>query len=292
MSAAAAAASSLLGLPEISVNSFIKNPKKKNGKIGIVQVRCLSKSTSSDSSITKKKNRYCDVKISDVYNLEFSSHFSAPVKEKQQNDNKDDEEKQNYYVNSGYAIRTLREEFPQIFYKELNFDIYRDDIVFKDPLNTFVGIKNYKSIFWALRFYGKIFFKGLWVDIINVSQPIGVDKVIMVRWTIHGIPRVPWESHGRFDGTSEYKLDKNGKIYEHKVDNIALTSPPKLFRVQAVEELIQSLGVPSTPRPTYFEALSASVASTTPFIQRFTWVRYYLAFKLALSWRSASESGA
>ncbi|MCL7042214.1 hypothetical protein MKW94_009713 [Papaver nudicaule] len=286
----AASSSSLLGLPEISINSFItQNPKKKrnNGKVGFVKVRCLSKSITKNL-ITKK---YCDVKVNDVYNLvEFSSHFSAPVKEKQKND-KDDEEKQNYYVNSGYAIRTLREEFPQIFYKELNFDIYRDDIVFKDPLNTFVGIKNYKSIFWALRFYGKIFFKGLWVDIINVSQPMGVDKVIMVRWTIHGIPRVPWESHGRFDGTSEYKLDKHGKIYEHKVDNIALSSPPR-FGVRAVEELIQSLGVPSTPRPTYFETLSSSVSNTTPFILRFTWVRYYLAFKLALSWRSASESGA
>jgi hypothetical protein len=25
----------------------------------------------------------------------------------------------------GYAIRTLREEFPDLFYKELSFDIYR-----------------------------------------------------------------------------------------------------------------------------------------------------------------------
>lgn len=39
----------------------------------------------------------------------------------------EDEEgrKQDYYVNTGYAIRTLREEFPQLFYRELNFDIYR-----------------------------------------------------------------------------------------------------------------------------------------------------------------------
>ncbi|KAM7276779.1 hypothetical protein ACFE04_018645 [Oxalis oulophora] len=35
------------------------------------------------------------------------------------------EEKENYYVNMGYAIRTLREEFPELFYKELTFDIYR-----------------------------------------------------------------------------------------------------------------------------------------------------------------------
>lgn len=33
--------------------------------------------------------------------------------------------KQDYYVNTGYAIRTLREEFPELFYRELSFDIYR-----------------------------------------------------------------------------------------------------------------------------------------------------------------------
>lgn len=39
---------------------------------------------------------------------------------------KDEEgKKQDYYVNTGYAIRTIREEFPELFYRELSFDIYR-----------------------------------------------------------------------------------------------------------------------------------------------------------------------
>lgn len=85
----------------------------------------------------------------------------------------------------------------------------------------------------------------------------------MVRWTVHGIPRVPWESRSRFDGTSEYKLDKNGKIYEHRVHNIALHTPPK-FKVLAVEELLQSIGCPSTPKPTYFEISSSSMTNILP----------------------------
>ncbi|MBA0736221.1 hypothetical protein Gogos_009792 [Gossypium gossypioides] len=229
-------------------------------------------------------------------NLRLYVQFSAPVKRGSKS-SKEEEEKQDYYVNMGYAIRTLREEFPDIFYRELSFDIYRlraflrdtsidagglifpysvrlytpysdkvtsplfrDDIVFKDPLNTFIGIDNYKSFFSALRFHGRIFFKALWLDIVSVWQPM--ENVIMVRWTIHGIPRVPWESHGRFDGTSEYKLDKKGKIYEHRVDNTALNSPPK-FHVLAVEDLIRSVGCPSTPRPTYFEISSASPPEKT-----------------------------
>ena len=145
--------------------------------------------------------------------------------------------------------------------------------MFKDPLNTFAGIENYKSIFWGLRFHGRIFFRALWIDIISVWQP--VDNMIMVRWTVHGIPRVPWESHGRFDGTSEYKLDKNGKIYEHHVHNIALHTPPK-FRVLAVEELILSVGCPSTPKPTCFESSSSSIGNIVEPV-KFKGVEHYVS---------------
>ncbi|GJU98738.1 IQ and ubiquitin-like domain-containing protein [Tanacetum coccineum] len=79
----------------------------------------------------------------------------------------------------------------------------RDDIIFKDPLNTFFGVE---------RLY------GFW-------QP--VESTIMICWTLHGIPRVSWESRGHFDGTLEYKLNKNVKIYEHRVHNIALNAPPR-----------------------------------------------------------------
>lgn len=158
--------------------------------------------------------------------------------------------------------------------------VSRDDIVFKDPLNTFAGIDNYKRIFWALRFTGQIFFKALWIDIVSIWQP--VENVIMIRWIVHGIPRVLWDGHGRFDGTSEYKVGKNGKIYEHKVDNVAMNSPKK-FKVLLVEELIRSLGCPSTPKPTYFETSLLHMISLMPFWLRWTWMRCYLSLYLMLA---------
>lgn len=227
--------------PEISTAKILfnrnrnpnPNPNPRNVKSLNVRVRARS-----------------DVRVSGLnQNARLYGQFSAPVKQETKRTN-EEEEKQNYYVNMGYAIRTLREEFPGLFYRELSFDIYRDDIVYKDPINTFGGIESYKSMFWALRFHGRIFFRALWIDIISVSQP--AENVIMVRWTVHGIPRVPWESCARFDGLSEYKLDSKGKIFQHRVDNIALNSPPK-FHVLTVEELIQPFGCPSTPKPTYFE---------------------------------------
>ncbi len=47
-----------------------------------------------------------------------------------------------------------------------------------------------------------------------------------MRWKVHAIPRVWWETAGTFDGISTYKLDNQGMIYEHKVDNVQLRDPP------------------------------------------------------------------
>ncbi|KAI5073838.1 hypothetical protein GOP47_0011851 [Adiantum capillus-veneris] len=196
---------------------------------------------------------------------------TPPPKQKQE-----DPEEQDFHVNIGYAIRTLREELPCMFYKDLSYDIYRKDIVFRDPANTVGGIDNYKLIFMALRFHGRIFFKALWVDILRIWQPS--DNVIMVRWQVRGIPRVPWEAQGIFDGTSEYKLDKRGKIYEHKVDNVALNARPK-FKVPTVAELLRVGTCPSTPKPTFYERSHELLVILLPYLLQFTWVRYYLALK-------------
>ncbi|KAL5572025.1 hypothetical protein UlMin_021622 [Ulmus minor] len=246
----------LIPSPKLSRVFCNPNPIPIPRKLKGIQVLTCDKKVGCNARVSSRVED-CEVGVSEGdRNARLYGQFSAPVK--QGSKPSKEEDKQDYYLNMGYAIRTLREEFPELFYRELNFDIYRDDIVFKDPLNTFMGIENYKSIFWALRFHGKIFFKALWVDIVSVWQP--VENVIMVRWTVHGIPRVPWESRGRFDGTSAYKLDKKGKIYEHRVDNTALSSPPKL-KLLGVEDILQSLGCPSTPKPTYFETSSSPSSS-------------------------------
>jgi len=129
-----------------------------------------------------------------------------------------------YYANLGYAIRTLREDIPILFVKDLNYDIYREDVVFKDPRNTFKGMDKYKTIFWSLRFHGRIFFRSIYVEIKRLWQID--DNCIRMRWTVHGFPRVPWEAEGTFDGVSEFKLDRDGKIYSHSVDNVIFRDPP------------------------------------------------------------------
>ncbi|KAI5005999.1 hypothetical protein ZWY2020_033242 [Hordeum vulgare] len=78
-----------------------------------------------------------------LFSVPMSPASESPAATTRRDD--DEEERRRYYLNLGYAIRTLREEIPDVFYKELSFDIYRDDIVVRDPFNKFEGIDNYKK---------------------------------------------------------------------------------------------------------------------------------------------------
>ncbi|KAI3466300.1 hypothetical protein Pfo_022963 [Paulownia fortunei] len=183
---------------------------------------------------------------------------------------KKQDQRNDFYVNLGLAVRTLREDMPLIFTKDLNYDIYRDDITFRDPLNTFTGIENYKLIFWALRFHGRILFREISLDVLRVWQPS--ENMILIRWNLRGVPRVPWEAKGQFQGTSRYKLDRNGKIYEHKVDNLAFNFPQTLRPAASVLDLVAAC--PASPNPTFLWGPVDGHSSS--------WVEFYRAVKETL----------
>ncbi|PIA37684.1 hypothetical protein AQUCO_03000319v1 [Aquilegia coerulea] len=119
-----------------------------------------------------------------------------------QGNNNNQDNKNDFYVNLGLAVRTLREDMPLLFSKDLNYNIYRDDITLIDPLNTFTGIEKYKLIFWALRFHGRLLFRDISLEIFRIWQPS--ENVILIRWNLRGVPRVPWEAKGQFQGTSSF----------------------------------------------------------------------------------------
>lgn len=122
------------------------------------------------------------------------------------------------------AIYFCAHSFAFFIFNLVADEIYRDEIVFRDPRLSFQGKDNYKIIFWSLRFHGKLFFSKLYVDVLRIWQP--EDHQIKMRWRIVGVPRVWWKTDGTIDGISTYKLDSEGKIYEHSVDNVQLRDPP------------------------------------------------------------------
>lgn len=145
---------------------------------------------------------------------------------------KDPKQREDFYANIGEAIRTLKAEIPRLFQEDLTYSIYRDDIIFRDPRNFFQGKKDYQTIFWSLRFHGQLFFRLLYVDVLRIwESPENVKDagtILKMRWTVHGVPRVPWDAEGIFDGISTFKVDSNGKIFEHAVNNVVLRDPPKM----------------------------------------------------------------
>ncbi|XP_057948865.1 uncharacterized protein LOC131144319 [Malania oleifera] len=190
--------------------------------------------------------------------------------------NKKHDANNNFYANLGVAVRTLREDLPALFSRDLNYNIYRDDITFIDPLNTFSGIENYKSIFWALRFHGRVLFREISLEVLRIWQVS--ENNILIRWELRGVPRVPWEAEGQFQGTSWYKLDRNGKIYEHKVDNLAFNFPHPMKPAASVLDLVA--GCSTTPNPTFMWLSSPADADANAHSS--SWLSFYRAVRETL----------
>ncbi|MEH2050598.1 DUF2358 domain-containing protein [Nostoc sp.] len=111
------------------------------------------------------------------------------------------------------VIKTLKEDLPTLFEKDISYDIYTQDIYFKDPVNTFKYKFNYRIIFWTLRFHARLFFTQIYFDVHEVYQ--SAEDTILAKWTVRGVLRVPWKARLLFNGYSTYKLNQDNLIYEH-----------------------------------------------------------------------------
>ena len=110
-------------------------------------------------------------------------------------------------------IETLEKDLPTLFKKDISYDIYTRDIYFQDPVNKFKGKINYRIIFWTLRFHARLFFTNIFFDLHEVNQT--AKDIITAKWTVRGILRVPWKAKVFFNGSSTYKLNQDGLIYDH-----------------------------------------------------------------------------
>ncbi|NET00644.1 MAG: DUF2358 domain-containing protein [Sphaerospermopsis sp. SIO1G1] len=110
-------------------------------------------------------------------------------------------------------IDILKADLPTLFAEDISYDIYSEDILFRDPVNKFKGKFNYRIIFWTLRFHGQLFFTEIAFDLHDVSQTD--ENTILANWTVQGVLRVPWKARIFFNGYSTYKLNDEGLIYEH-----------------------------------------------------------------------------
>ncbi len=111
------------------------------------------------------------------------------------------------------AIAVLKQDLPTLFDQDISYDIYSQDIFFRDPVNTFRGKFNYRIIFWTLRFHGRLFFTELYFDVHQVSP--ASEQTIRAEWTVRGTLRLPWKPRLLFNGYSIYTLNAEALIHQH-----------------------------------------------------------------------------
>lgn len=120
---------------------------------------------------------------------------------------------QQYLTSIDSVIATLKTDLPHLFEQDISYDIYTADIDFRDPVNHFKGKFNYRIVFWTLRFHARLFFTAIFFDLHSVTQTDA--DTILATWTVRGTLRLPWKARIYFNGYSTYKLNQDGKIYEH-----------------------------------------------------------------------------
>ena len=164
------------------------------------------------------------------------------------------------------AIRTLRDELPALFDADLSYDIYREDISFVDHTSLpgvpseAHGLAAYKRVFMSLRLHGALCLSQPRVQLLRIWQPR--ERTLAVRWAVVAAPRL-LASLGagdvHWDGISEYKLDSQGRIYEHKICNVDVGTQQPL-RARTLQSLLENLAPAQTPTPSFWRAARGAQA--------------------------------
>jgi hypothetical protein len=120
---------------------------------------------------------------------------------------------QDYAQRVEHAIAILKQDLPTLFERDISYEIYSQDIYFRDPVNVFKGKLNYRIIFWTLRFHGRLFFSEIFFDLHDI-YPVDL-TTLRADWTVRGTLRVPWKAKIFFNGYSTYHLNTEALIHQH-----------------------------------------------------------------------------
>ena len=142
-----------------------------------------------------------------------------------------------YQLNLGKAIDTLRRDYPEMLRREPDFSIYTEAISLaaSDGKNTLEGLARYTQVFDALRFIR---------NTTMVHDEVGMrlvvsDGTIRVRWhakltmnaLFTALPTLSRDESGRpvvfVDGVSVYDVNTTGYVYQHVFEDVVVT-PPEL----------------------------------------------------------------
>jgi len=108
-------------------------------------------------------------------------------------------------------VAILQEDY-QRFPQDQTFEIYAEDVYFKDPLNEFQGVKRYKKMIAFL----SNFFSDIEMEVKDISQDASQDKhVIKTKWTLNMTSPLPWKPRLSIPGWSELTVNSENMISSH-----------------------------------------------------------------------------
>ncbi len=104
-------------------------------------------------------------------------------------------------------IAILKEDYAR-FPQNQTYDIYADEVYFKDPLNEFRGVKRYRSM---IAFLDR-FFSNIEMEVHNLTQE---EVTIKTEWTLNMTPPLPWKPRLSIPGWSELIINEQNLIVSH-----------------------------------------------------------------------------
>ncbi|MDJ0590019.1 MAG: DUF2358 domain-containing protein [Pleurocapsa sp. MO_226.B13] len=104
-------------------------------------------------------------------------------------------------------VAILREDY-QRFPENQTFEIYAEDVYFKDPLNEFRGVKKYREMIGFL----SNFFSDINMELHNITKE---GEKIKTEWTLNMTPPLPWKPRLSIPGWSELKINRDNSIASH-----------------------------------------------------------------------------
>ncbi|MGK7930867.1 MAG: DUF2358 domain-containing protein [Microcystaceae cyanobacterium] len=88
------------------------------------------------------------------------------------------------------------------------YDIYAEDVYFKDPLNEFRGIKRYQEMIGVMTRW----LKQMQLEVQEIYQQ---DNIIHTKWRLSWTTPLPWQPRITILGTSELTLNEDNQIISH-----------------------------------------------------------------------------
>ena len=95
------------------------------------------------------------------------------------------------------------------FPADQSYELYAKTVYFKDPMNEFRGVEQYRQMIGFIQTW----FRNIDLELHGIEQ--SQENKIITRWTLHFTAPIPWQPRISIPGWSELQLDTQGLICSH-----------------------------------------------------------------------------